>query len=134
MDSLEQEDMEPEVYIRENLEETLLESFESEGNEFSDEKIPRRVQIEDLIKTLLHLRRQRISENLDQLRSFQQDMQDDVTLDFESYQKMIIDCSLVRQKLDRGVKSTYSTGLKKVFGISLISCLEKLKKLNLQMI
>ena len=102
MESLEQEDMEPQAYIRENLEEALLQPFENQEG-FSEEKIPRRVQVEDLIKTLLHLRRQRISENLDQLRNFQQDMQDNVPFDFESYQKMIIDCSLVRQKLDKAL-------------------------------
>ncbi len=101
--SLEQEDHEPLNYIQQNasgslqgLVENLLKPFEK--GEPSQEKLR-----EELVRSVLQLRRERIHQGIEQLRFLQEDLQQQGDMSPGPYQELFIQYMQSRDKLDRAL-------------------------------
>ncbi len=99
--SLEQDKLEPKQFIEENLSEALTPFYEELIKPIgqSEPNTPR--LIEELVRMVLRLRYIRIIQSIEQLRVFQQEVQDqnDAT-SMVSYHEMILNCTRTREKLD----------------------------------
>ncbi len=105
IESLAQEDVEPQVYIAERLPESLQDMYAGlleplKMGEPNEEK-----RNEDLIDSLLRLRNTRLKENINQLRYLQEEVQQQGEMRFDAYQKLISQYSLVIQRLNKARKA-----------------------------
>ncbi len=101
--SLEQEDHDPMNYIQQNatgslqgLVENLLKPYEK--GEPSPEKLR-----EELVRSVLQLRRERIHQGIEQLRFLQEDLQQQGEMSLGPYQELFIQYMQSRDKLDRAL-------------------------------
>lgn len=102
-ESLEQDEMEPHHFITEKMPGEIRELTDHllkkmEHGEPSEENL-----VDDLVRTVLRLRRERISESLGQLRYIQEDIQSQEDLRQLSYQEMIGQYIQLLLKLDRAL-------------------------------
>jgi DNA primase len=103
LQSLDQDDLDPVHFIQENIPEAVQDLAQNlltlipEG-EPTSEKL-----IDDLIVTVIRLRKLRVADALDQLRFMQEDLQQQGDLSFGSYQETFIQYQQVRDRLDRAL-------------------------------
>jgi DNA primase len=101
LQSLDQDDMEPTYYIRQNLPEVLQDVTDAllaplEKGEPNAEKL-----MEDLIRTVIRLRQIRITDTLNQLRFLQEEIQQQGDLSLGPYQESFAQYIQVRDRLDK---------------------------------
>jgi DNA primase len=102
--SLEQDQLEPGQFIQENMPESLqviVDDILSPSN-YEEPNVNR--QIEELVRSVLRLRYIRVREDLDQLRNFQEEVQQQGEIDLESYLEMIVNYSKTRDRIDQALK------------------------------
>jgi DNA primase len=102
--SLEQDQLEPGQYILENLPESLQVIVDDMLSAFSYEEPNANRQVEELVRSVLRLRYIRVKEDLDQLRNFQEEVQQQGEIDLESYLEMIVNYSKTRDRIDQALK------------------------------
>jgi DNA primase len=109
LQSLEQEDMEPLPYIRENLPDSLRDLANDLLSPILEgEPTPEKL-IEDLAFTLLRLRLLHVNDNLRQIRFVQEEMQQTGDQPLEVYSDMVMQLTLLRNRLDKALRSPGQT-------------------------
>jgi hypothetical protein len=103
MQSLAQDEMEPQHYLKTSLPESLEELWQELMAPFPPPEPKENRLTEDLVRTALRLRSIHVKENLEQLVTFQRDMQEQGEDNMASYQEMIIQYSRTREKLDSAI-------------------------------
>ena len=99
--SLEQEDRQPDEYLQENLPEPLKGLVdEMQGKSLKLDPVEERV-LDDLMRTILKMRRLSIDENINQLIFFQKDAQQQSGLSEAAYMQMVNQARHSRQVLDQ---------------------------------
>ena len=101
LQSLDQDDMEPGHYIRQNLPAVLQDMTDEltaplERGEPTSEKL-----MEDLLRTVIRLRQIRITDTLNQLRFLQEEIQQQGDLSLGPYQESFAQYIQVRDRLDK---------------------------------
>jgi DNA primase len=103
LQSLAQDELEPRQFLQTNLPENLGELWQELMAPFSPPEPNENRLFEDLVRTTLRLRSIHIKESLEQLYTFQQDLQEQGEMSLASYQEMIIQYSRTREKLDHAL-------------------------------
>lgn len=103
MDGLTQDAQEPQEYIREHIPEYLRERFAilARPGTLDQEKNSDKI-LEDLIRTIMNLRLLRVKETLNQLRFMQQE-EPETEEEKQTWQKMTLQYTLLRGKLDQAI-------------------------------
>lgn len=99
--SLEQDQMEPQRFLEENLPAELEEVFQTlktplEKGEPTADKL-----VEDLVRTVVRLRSERISAGLNQIRFFQQDLQEQGEIQIDAYRELVLQYAQTLARLNR---------------------------------
>ncbi len=98
--SLEQDLLEPKQYIEENLGDTLMPFYEELLKPIGQGEPNKQRLVEELVRTVLRLRYIRILQGIEQLRVFQQEVQEQDEASLTSYHEMILNFTRTREKLD----------------------------------
>jgi len=101
--SLLQDELEPRTYIRQNAAQELQEILAGFGEPVENGDSTLQRLMEDLARSILRLRLVRVNEGLEQLRNFQQDLQEQGDSDLPSYHEMVVEYSRVREKIDHAL-------------------------------
>jgi hypothetical protein len=113
--ALDQDEEEPEAYVRERIPAALVETIlEDLGTvEYPDWRFqPNAPQLEDLLQVFMRLRRLRVDEGLDQivyLQSQESALSEEVEMDFR---QLALTYAQIRVKLDRALQQSLSHGKK----------------------
>lgn len=113
--ALDQDEEEPEAYVRERIPAALVETtLEDLGTvEYPDWRFqPNAPQLEDLLQVFMRLRRLRVDEGLDQivyLQSQESALSEEVEMDFR---QLALTYAQIRVKLDRALQQSLSHGKK----------------------
>ncbi len=107
--SLEQEDMEPLLFIQEHTPEPLRERVQHFLEPLPKGEPTAEKLVEDLAFTLLRLRLERVKDSLSQIRFLQEEMRDAGDLPREAYSEMVMQLTLIRQRLDKAIRSPGQT-------------------------
>ena len=104
--SLDQDDMEPDRYFKENIPASLKDLVESimlsvSKSELAPEKI-----LEDLYRTILMLRKIRVQEGLNQMHLIQRDLQDQPDVDLSSYSQIVLQYSQTLHRINKALGQT----------------------------
>ncbi|PKO15885.1 MAG: DNA primase [Chloroflexi bacterium HGW-Chloroflexi-10] len=103
MQSLEQDEVEPEPYLQAHIPENLQPLYQSLIKEpVSQEKLQQRLQ-EDLIRSIMKLRLVRVNAGLQQMRFLLEDMQEQGESGINPYQDLILQYTLLRGRLDNAL-------------------------------
>ena len=104
LQSLDQDELEPAQFIQENIADNLLD-VERELRQPLDKGDPTQEQfLEELVRTVMRLRRERMTDSLNQLRFLQEDLQQDGEMGFGAYQELVLQFTQTRDRLDRALK------------------------------
>ncbi len=108
MDSLTQEDVEPEAFILKNCPEPLEEMMAElqKPSPLGEPGSPKRMA--DLLRTLLNLRLLRVDEGIRQMRFMQEDLQDQGEGDALAYQELIPQYIMARGRLENALGKVYA--------------------------
>ncbi len=104
MQSLEQDLLEPEIFLKANIPENLqivLNTLQSEPLE-SEIRLDQKLQ-EDLIRSVLKLRLVRVNEGLQQMRYLLEELKEQGDSGINPYQDMILRYTLLRGRLDQAL-------------------------------
>ncbi len=99
--ALEQDQMEPQRHLEENLPEELEDAYQGlrsplEQGEPTTDKL-----VEDLVRTVVRLRSERISAGLNQIRFFQQDLQEQGEIQIDAYRELVLQYAQTLARLNR---------------------------------
>ncbi len=104
LQSLDQDELEPAQFIQENMADNLLD-VERELRQPLDKGDPTQEQfLEELVRTVMRLRRERMTDSLNQLRYLQEDLQQEGEMGFSAYQELVMQFSQTRDRLDKALK------------------------------
>jgi DNA primase len=98
--SLEQDRLEPNVYLSKNLPEELIPLVEELRNDPRLEKAIAQKLQEDLVRSLMKLRLVRVNDGLQQMRFLMEDMQEAGETGLNPYQDNMLHYTLMRSRLD----------------------------------
>jgi hypothetical protein len=101
--SLEQDELEPGHFVKDNLPEPLQLFYEDLKKPIGKVEPDYEHLIEALVRIVLRLRAVRIEQGIEQLRMFQQDLTSDDMLSLASYHEMILNYSKTREKIDQAL-------------------------------
>lgn len=105
--ALEQDSLEPNRYLQENVPEDLVGQVQSLLALPLKVKLTEDRAIDDLVRTLINLRRQRINEGISQLRYLQEEAQQADTAGLNPYSEMILEYTRSRGKLDVALRKAF---------------------------
>ena len=103
MRSLEQDQLEPLQYVRENLPASLNAFVEILLQPLAQREPGANKLSEEFVRLVLRLRNVRVKQGLEQLRVFQQDIDIQDELSMASYHEMIMNYSRTREKIDQAL-------------------------------
>jgi len=101
--SLDQEDHDPAQYIQNNATGSLEALVTDLRKEFAQGEPAQDKLREELVRTVLQLRRERIYQGIEQLRFLQEDLQEQGEMSLGPYQELFIQYMQSRDKIDRAL-------------------------------
>jgi DNA primase len=100
--SLEQDDLEPQQYVQTNLPETLQDLLQGVLVSTPESGSAER-RLEELVRAVMRLRRNRLNESLNQLRYLQEELQQQGDPYATPYQELVMQHTHAREALDRAL-------------------------------
>jgi DNA primase len=105
--ALGQDQQDPARFIQENTPENLSDLVQVLLQPPSKGKLTEDRVLDDIVRTLIHLRQLRISEGISQLRYLQEEAQQSDGVDLNPYNEMILQYTKARSKLDIAFRSAF---------------------------
>jgi hypothetical protein len=101
--SLEQDDLEPQQYVQANLPDTLQDLLQGVMRSAPEAASADR-RLEELVRAVMRMRRNRIDESINQLRYLQEELQQQGDPYATPYQELVLQHARAREALDRALR------------------------------